>query len=58
MFAEVDLLGAFVPILVVQFVGSLVIYVVADALLTTAGFFVSSGTRRLPVFPYLPFFSA
>ena len=39
MFTEVDLLGAFAPILIVQFVGSLVIFVVADALLTKAGFF-------------------
>ena len=58
MFSEVDLLGAFAPILVVQFVGTVVIFVVADALLTKAGFFISSGTRRLPAFLYSPFFSA
>ncbi len=39
MFTEVDLLGAFAPLLVVQFVGSLVIFAAADALLTKAGFF-------------------
>ena len=39
MFTEVDLLGAFAPTLVVQFVGSLVIFVVTNALLTKVGFF-------------------
>ena len=39
MFTEVDLLGAFMPILVVQFVGSLVIFIMTNALLTKAGFF-------------------
>jgi hypothetical protein len=39
MFAEVDLLGAFVPAITAWFVGSLAIFVLADALLTRAGFF-------------------
>jgi hypothetical protein len=39
MFSEVDLLGAFVPIIVVWLVASLVIFVIADAVLTKAGFF-------------------
>ena len=39
MFAEVDVLGAFVPILVVWLALALVIFVIADALLTKVGFF-------------------
>ena len=39
MFTEVDLLGAFVPIIIVQLAACAVIFVVADALLTKTGFF-------------------
>ena len=39
MFTEVDLLGAFVPIIVVWLVSSLALFVIADALLTKGGFF-------------------
>jgi hypothetical protein len=39
MFAEIDLLGAFVPAIAAWFVSSLAIFVLADALLTRAGFF-------------------
>ena len=39
MFTEVNLLGAFVPILVVQLAACALIFVIADALLTTTGFF-------------------
>jgi hypothetical protein len=39
MFAEVDVLGAFVPILVVWLALALVLFVIADALLTKVGFF-------------------
>ena len=39
MFSEVDVLGAFVPILVVWLALALVIFVIADALLTKVGFF-------------------
>ena len=39
MFAEIDLLGAFVPAIAAWFVTSLAIFVLADALLTRAGFF-------------------
>jgi Protein of unknown function (DUF1656) len=39
MFAEIDLLGAFVPAIAAWFVGSLAVFVLADALLTRAGFF-------------------
>jgi hypothetical protein len=39
MFAEVDVLGAFVPILVVWLALALVLFVIADALLTKVGFY-------------------
>ena len=39
MFSEVDVLGAFVPILVVWLALGLGIFVIADALLTKVGFF-------------------
>lgn len=39
MFIEVDLLGAFVPITIVQLAACAVIFVIADALLTKTGFF-------------------
>jgi hypothetical protein len=39
MFAEIDLLGAFVPAIAVWFVGSLAIFVVVDFLLTRMGLF-------------------
>jgi hypothetical protein len=39
MFAEIDLLGAFVPAIAAWFVGALAIFVVADLLLTRMGFF-------------------
>ncbi|HTO67213.1 MAG TPA: DUF1656 domain-containing protein [Bradyrhizobium sp.] len=39
MFSEVDLLGAFVPFMIVWLVSSVVMFVIADALLTKAGFF-------------------
>ena len=39
MFSEVDVLGAFVPILVVWLASALVIFAIADSLLTRAGFF-------------------
>ena len=39
MFSEVDVLGAFVPILVVWLAPALVIFAIADALLTRVGFF-------------------
>jgi len=39
MFAEIDLLGAFVPAIAGWFVCSLLIFVVADQLLTRTGFF-------------------
>jgi Protein of unknown function (DUF1656) len=39
MFAEIDVLGAFVPAIAAWLVGSLVIFVLADALLTKAGFY-------------------
>ena len=39
MFAEIDLLGAFVPAIATWFVGSLGIFVLADLLLTRLGFF-------------------
>ena len=39
MFSEVDVLGAFVPILVVWLALALLIFVIADALLTKVGFF-------------------
>ena len=39
MFSEVDVLGAFVPILVAWLALALVIFVIANALLTKVGFF-------------------
>ena len=39
MFSEVDVLGAFVPNLVVWLAPALVIFLIADALLTKVGFF-------------------
>ena len=39
MFAEIDLLGAFVPAIAAWFVGALAIFVVIDVLLTRMGFF-------------------
>jgi hypothetical protein len=39
MFAEVDVLGAFVPGIAVWLFGSLVIFIVLDVLLTKAGFY-------------------
>ena len=37
MFSEVDVLGAFVPVLVVWLAPALVIFVIVDALLTKVG---------------------
>jgi len=39
MFAEIDLIGAFVPAIAAWFVCALAIFVVVDLLLTRAGFF-------------------
>ena len=39
MFAEIDLLGAFVPAIAVWFVCSLSVFVLVDLLLTRMGFF-------------------
>jgi protein AaeX len=39
MFAEVDVLGAFVPGIAVSLFGSLVIFIILDVLLTRAGFY-------------------
>ena len=39
MFSEVDVLGAFVQVLVVWLAPVLVMFAIADALLTKAGFF-------------------
>ena len=39
MFTEIDLLGAFVPIIFVQLAVCVVIFVIADALLTRMGVF-------------------
>ncbi len=39
MFAEIDVLGAFVPGIAVWLFGSLVIFMVLDVLLTKAGFY-------------------
>jgi hypothetical protein len=39
MFAEIDLLGAFVPEIVAWFAASLVLFVVVDVLLTKHGFY-------------------
>ena len=46
MFAEIDLLGAFVPAIAAWFVGALTIFVVVDLLLTRMFFLGCSGTRR------------
>ena len=46
---KVDVLGAFVPIAVVQMAACVAIFAFADALLTKAGILSSlSGTRRSP----------
>jgi hypothetical protein len=39
MFAEIDLLGAFVPAIVAYFVASLLVFIMADVLLTKFGFY-------------------
>jgi hypothetical protein len=39
MFAEVDILGAFVPAIAAWFMGSLSVFIPADLLLTKMGFF-------------------
>jgi protein AaeX len=39
MLAEVDVLGAFVPGIAVWLIGSLVIFIILDLLLTRAGFY-------------------
>jgi hypothetical protein len=39
MFVEIDVLGAFVPAIAAWLVGSLVVFLVADALLTKVGFY-------------------
>ncbi|WP_426418937.1 DUF1656 domain-containing protein [Bradyrhizobium genosp. A] len=39
MLAETDLLGAFVPVVAIWFVGSLVLFVPIDLLLTKSGFY-------------------
>ena len=39
MFAEVDILGAFVPGIAVWLFGLLVIFIILDVLLTRAGFY-------------------
>jgi hypothetical protein len=39
MFSDVDLLGAFVPVIIVCCAASLVMFVGADALLTKVGFY-------------------
>jgi hypothetical protein len=39
MFAEVDVLGAFVPGIAVWLFGALVIFIILDVLLTKAGFY-------------------
>jgi protein AaeX len=39
MFAEVDVLGAFVPAIAVWLFGSLVIFIIPDVLLTKVGFY-------------------
>jgi hypothetical protein len=39
MFSEVDVLGAFMPILLLWLAPALVIFAIADALLTKVGFF-------------------
>jgi hypothetical protein len=39
MLAEIDLLGAFVPAIAAWFVGSMVVFLLVDRLLTAKGFF-------------------
>ena len=39
MFAEIDLLGAFAPAIVAWFVGSLIVFVLIDLVLTRMGIF-------------------
>jgi hypothetical protein len=39
MFADVDVLGAFVPGIAVWLLGALVIFIILDVLLTKAGFY-------------------
>jgi hypothetical protein len=39
MFAEIDLLGAFMPAIVAYFAASLLLFIVADILLTKSGFY-------------------
>ena len=39
MLADIDVLGAFVPMLAVWFVSSLALFVAADAVLTRLGFY-------------------
>jgi uncharacterized membrane protein YqaE (UPF0057 family) len=39
MFAEIDVLGAFVPAIAVWLFGSLAIFIVVDLLLTKVGFY-------------------
>ena len=39
MFADVDVLGAFVPGIIMWLLASLVIFIILDALLTRAGFY-------------------
>jgi hypothetical protein len=39
MFADIDLLGAFVPAIAVWFGGCLALFLVADVLLTKVGFY-------------------
>jgi hypothetical protein len=39
MFAEIDLLGAFVPAIAAHFVASLLLFIVADVSLTKSGFY-------------------
>ena len=39
MFAEIDVLGAFVPAFAAWFVASLVLFTLADVLLTKVGFY-------------------
>jgi Protein of unknown function (DUF1656) len=39
MFAEIDLLGAFVPAIVAYFVSSLLLFIAADVLLTKFGLY-------------------
>jgi hypothetical protein len=39
MFAEIDLLGAFVPAIAIHFAASFLLFIVADVLLTKSGFY-------------------